>query len=55
MRWLKTNEHTVLNETTANGNASPPELEEWRDWGARVYAQKISWEQPDPDHPICGQ
>jgi hypothetical protein len=45
----------VLNETTANGKPAPPELEEWRDWGARDYPRTVSWDQPDPDHPVCGQ
>jgi LmbE family N-acetylglucosaminyl deacetylase len=45
----------VLNETTANGNPARPELEEWQAWGARDYARTVSWDQPDPDNPHCGQ
>jgi hypothetical protein len=44
----------VLEETTRNGNAAQPDLEEWRAWGARDYVRVVSWDQPDPDNPKCG-
>lgn len=43
----------VLYESTANGNPSPPDLEEWRLWGARDYGRTVNWDQPDPDKPTC--
>jgi hypothetical protein len=44
----------VLEESTANGNPSPPNLGEWYSWGTRDYARSVSWDQPDSEHPACG-
>jgi len=44
----------VLNESTMNGDPAPPNLWEWRAWGARDYFRIVGWDQPDPDRPMCG-
>lgn len=44
----------VLSETTSNGDPQPPNLFEWRSWGARDYFRSVAWDQPDPDVPVCG-
>ena len=44
----------VLSETTANGSPQPPNLFEWRSWGARDYVRTVGWDQPDADLPVCG-
>jgi hypothetical protein len=44
----------VLNETTSNGKPQPPNLGEWRAWGARDYIRTVGWDRPDPDVPACG-
>lgn len=44
----------VLTETTSNGEPAPPNLFEWRFWGARDYVRTVGWQEPDPDRPACG-
>ncbi len=44
----------VLDETTMNGDPQPPNLFEWRTWGARDYFRAVAWDKPDSDLPVCG-
>jgi len=52
--FIVANAAAVLSKTTANGSPEPPNLFEWRTWGARDYIRTVGWEQPDPDLPACG-
>jgi GlcNAc-PI de-N-acetylase len=44
----------VENETMLNGKPARPDLQEWRNWGARDYTRTVRPDQPDPDKPVCG-
>lgn len=43
----------VHRETTLGGDPEPPDLGEWRAWGARDYVRSVAWDQPDVDAPVC--
>ncbi len=43
----------VHRETALNGDPAPPDLGEWRAWGARDYVRAVPSGEPDADAPAC--
>ena len=43
----------VLSESAMGGDPVPPNLFEWRAWGARDCFRTAGWNAPDPDRPVC--